>query len=131
MQPNQPRIDSPNYLDQFGSTGLTPGTGTYPGLSYGGLNPGWMQAGVPNYSPTMAQQNPSQNQYNWGTKPYMSQMSDLANYQQAGGPPNTQMPGPIRPMPMPMLPPSPIQIGPQPPPEFLQNNPSFPTFGLG
>jgi len=95
-------ISSPNYLDQFGKTPTTPGAGGnglggYAGFSNAGLNPGWIQAGVPNYNPSITQQNPTQNQYNWGTHPFMYQMSDLANYQQPGGPANTQVAGPVAP----------------------------------
>jgi hypothetical protein len=81
---DSPGFTAPNYLDQFGKTGQTPGVGGgaggFGGFSNAGLNPGWMQAGVPNYSPEMTRAAPQQNQYSWGTKPYMYQMSDLANY---------------------------------------------------
>jgi hypothetical protein len=80
----------PDYLGQFGTGPLMPGAGAggtyssmYPGFSNPGLNPGWMQAGVPQYDQQMAKTMPGQNQYNWGTKPYMGQMSDLPQYTQA------------------------------------------------
>lgn len=97
-----PGFTPPNYLNQFGAGPQTPGAGGgaggFGGFSQAGLNPGWMQAGVPNYNPQQAQQQPQQNQYNWGTKPYMYQMSDLANYN-AGAAPAPK--GPIRPGPGP------------------------------
>jgi hypothetical protein len=88
---------TPDYLGQFGKTPLTPGgSGAYPGLANPGLNPGYIQAGIPQYNAEQAKQNPSQNQYNWGTHPYMYQMSDLANYNSppppVAGPVPPQMP---------------------------------------
>jgi hypothetical protein len=90
----------PDYLGQFGTGPKMPGTGAggyasqFPGFSNPGLNPGWMQAGVPNYNQQMAKMAPGQNQYNWGTKPYMGQMSDLPQYAQAS---STMPQGPVNP----------------------------------